>query len=535
MRGRAMHEERRTDKSEWLRMVERLGSGEGWPADELPIEIVQTHISAVLMGRHHVLKLKKPVDFGFLDYTTLSKRLNACEAELRLNRRLCPDTYISVLPIAGELERPKLFTDGPILDYGVWMHRLPAERMLDRLLSESSVTESMIASVAERLHAFHRKAARGPEVERMGSPETIRLNWEENFAQVAPYVGRAITRKAFEHINAWVTGWLDGNNALLLERVCAGHICEGHGDVRAESICMTDPVCIFDCIEFNERFRCGDVASEVAFLAMDLDARGRPDLGYYFAQSYTELSGDENLLRLLPFYRCYRAYVRGKVLSFRLDEPESGETEKKDALARARNFFDLALRYSSPLEYPTVIAVAGLSGTGKTTIARAVAGELGLRVVSADSIRKSLFTDTNLAGYGQGPYSTEANRITYQKMFEVGRALLKQDSGVVLDATLRRASDRTLATRMAEDLGACFRIVECRLKDDMIRARLDEREVRSDGLSDATWETYLRQRSEFEPITDAPPSSHLMLNTKGSITETARVVTSWLRMEDKNL
>lgn len=167
---------------------------------------------------------------------------------------------------------------------------------------------------------------------------------------------------------------------------------DGHGDVRCESICVKDDViCIYDCIEFNDRFRCDDVASEVAFLAMDLDAHGKPDLGYFFADAYQGRASDRELLTLLPFYWCYRAFVRGKVLSFRLNEAEFSEDEHKDAVIRAGNFFDLARRYASRLRKPSVIAVGGLSGTGKTTITRAIAGELGFRVISADAVRRSLF------------------------------------------------------------------------------------------------------------------------------------------------
>ena len=519
----------------WLEIVRRLRGGAGWRAEELPVEMIQTHISVVLLGRRHVLKLKKPVDFGFLDYTTLEKRRRACEAEVRLNRRLCPDTYLGVAHVTEEDGRARLSGQGAIVDYGVWMKRLPADRMLDRMLAEGRVTEAVIDSVAVRLREFHPKARRGTDVDVYGSPRVVRLNWEENFAQTAAYVGRTIERDAFESLRRWVDDWLERNEALLAARVAGGHVCEGHGDVRAESVCVTDPVCIYDCIEFNERFRCCDAASEVAFLSMDLDARGRPDLGYYFAECYERRSGDPQLFRLLPFYRCYRAYVRGKVLSFRLDEPEFDEAAREEARTRARLFFDLALRYSRRLGCPTVIAVAGLSGTGKTGVARAVAGELGLRVVSADAVRKSLFTDTAQAGYGVGPYGREANLLTYRKMLEAGRAPLEEDGGVVFDATFRRASDRELARRIAADSGACWRLVECRLDEESVRSRLEARAARKDGASDATWATYLRQREEFEPVEDGPPGTHLLLDTGGSIGSTGKTATDWLRLYDNQL
>ena len=516
----------------WQETVESLWGGAGWRAEELPVKMIQTHISVVLLGLRHVLKLKKPVDFGFLDYTTLEKRRRACEAEVWLNRRLCPDTYLGVAHVTREGGRARLFGQGRILDYGVWMKRLPADRMLDRMVAEGIVTEAVIEAVAARLREFHLKARRGPDVDQYGSPGVVRLNWEENFAQTAAYVGRTIERDAFEAVRRWVDDWLGRNEALLAARVAGGHVCEGHGDVRAESVCVTDPVCIYDCIEFNERFRCCDAASEVAFLSMDLDARGRPDLGHYFAECYGRRSGDHQLFRLLPFYRCYRAYVRGKVLSFRLDEPEFDVAAREEARTRARLFFDIALRYSQRLRRPTVVAVAGLSGTGKTGVARAVAGELGLRVMSADAVRKSLFTDTAGAGYGEGPYGPEANLLTYRKMLEAGRALLEEDGGVVLDATFRRASDRELARRMAAKAGACWRLVECRLDEESVRSRLEARAARKEGLSDATWATYLRQRGEFEQVENASPETHLRLDTTAPLSATGKAATDWLRLYD---
>jgi predicted kinase len=297
---------------------------------------------------------------------------------------------------------------------------------------------------------------------------------------------------------------------------------------------MTDEVCFFDCIEFNERFRCGDVASEVAFLAMDLDARGRPDLGFYFSERYQARTADEQLFALLPFYRCYRAYVRGKVLSFRLTEPEFGAEEKEAALLRAQHYFELARRYASRLGQPTVIVVAGLSGTGKTSVARAVAGELGLRVVSADVVRQSLFGEAKRpAGYGRGAYTAEANLRTYEALVETGHDLLRRDGGVILDATFRRAADRELARAMAAHAGAQWRLIECQLAPELVEARLNERLARKDGLSDATWETYLQQREEFESIADSSAFTHLVLDTSASLHAGGQAVTDWLRGNDR--
>lgn len=529
---RARQIEHPTGMQSWLDMVDSLRMAPNWQADDLPVELVHTHISVVLLGRRHVLKLKKPVDFGFLDYTTVENRRSACEAEVRLNRRLCPNTYLAVQPISIVSGQPRLSDAGPIIDYGVLMQRLPGDRMLDHLIARDEATEVMIDRVAERLCAFHDAADRSREIDRYGSLELIRQNWDENFEQMAPYVGRTIPQRAFETIRNWVDRWQREHQPLLRSRVEAGRIRDGHGDVRSESICVTNGICIFDCIEFNDRFRYGDVASEVAFLAMDLDARGRPDLGYYFAERCEKRSGDREMFELLPFYRCYRACVRGKVLSFRLDEADFSEVQKSAARSRARHYFNLARRYASRLQNPTVIVVSGLSGTGKTTLARSVAGELGLRVVSADAVRKSLFeSGSRNWGYGQGPYSSEANRLTYERLIEMGRDLIRSGEGVVLDATFRRKAVRDSTREIAISETAEYRLIECRLPATAVRSRLERRAERGETLSDATWETYLLQRREFDSI-DRSEVGHLALDTSGGLPIVARLATDWLRHRD---
>src|SRR5262245_33537108 len=430
--------------ADWLEMVEELRHAPEWSAlGGGPVEMTQTHISVVLLGRERVLKLKKPVDFGFLDYTTFEKRQRACAAEVELNRRLCDQTYLGVQPIVERHGTPRLSGPGRAVDHAVLMRRLPADRMLDEMVRQGSVTETIVDRVAERLSEFHRTAVRGPAVDAWGVPGAIRGNLDENFAQTHRFVGRTITESAYQTVERWVGQRLLGDRALFDGRVRDGHVVDGHGDVRCDSVCVTDGICIFDCIEFSDRFRCGDVASEVAFLAMDLDARGRPDLGYYVAERYAGKAGDAGMHRLLPFYRCYRAWVRGKVLSLALDEAEIDPGEKKTAAERAAHYFDLAHRYATPPERPTVIVVMGLAGTGKTSLARSVAGELGLRVVSTDAVRQELFgSEKGAATYGEGAYSAEATQKTYEAQRLQGGALLASYGGAVLDGTFLREEDR---------------------------------------------------------------------------------------------
>ncbi|HEX4945079.1 MAG TPA: AAA family ATPase [Blastocatellia bacterium] len=520
----------KTDLQAWLKMVAALQHAPDWPANEKPIEMKQTHISVLLLSKSYVVKLKKPVDFGFLDYTMLGKRERAVEDEVNLNRRLCRDVYIGYGGVI-EMEGTINFSGrhGTIVDYCVWMKRLPEDRMLDQLVARGEVTEAMIDAIAARLSEFHRTARRGAEVAKWGSLAEIRHNWDENFAQTQAFVGRTISTTDYEAIQTWVKQWLATKADLFQRR--GPYIVDGHGDVRCESVCVTDKdIYIYDCIEFNDRFRCDDVASEVAFLAMDLDARGRPDLGYFFTEAYERRIDDNDFFTLLPFYRCYRAFVRGKVLSFALNEAEFSPAEKDAAAQQAQQYFNLARRYATLLPQPTVITVTGLPGTGKTSVARAIAGEFGLRVVSADAMRKELFGAAKKpTGYEQGAYTPEANRLTYEKLLATGREYLQRDGGVVLDATFRRAEDRAQAQAMAAGAGAEWRRIECQLAPELVRARLEKRAATHEGLSDATWEIYLQQQAE-QPAAE-PDATWLILDTAGPLGVVAQTAADWLRSQ----
>ena len=510
-------------------MVGRLRNSKAvWSEDETPVEMIQTHISVILLGSRHVLKLKKPVDFGFLDYSTLEKRRLACEREVLLNSRLCPKMYIGTRAIAEGDDGIRLSGKGNVVEFGLLMKRLPEGQMLDRMVTGNSINESIILRIADKIFDFHQTARRGRDVDSFGNVEAIRFNWEENFEQTAPYIDRTISASDFNSVREWVENWIIENEGLLRERVKQGRICDGHGDLRCESICVTNGICIFDCIEFNDRFRCADVANEAAFLAMDLAAYGRPDLGYLFYERYCEISGDEQLYKLFSFYRCYRAFVRGKVLSFQLDEPEVGDGQHISAKKRAEEYFKIAVNSTKQLRTPTFIMVAGLSGTGKTSVARAIAGELGLRVVSSDAVRKSIFPEhKESAGYSKGIYSEDSRRRVYKEMIENGTAILRKDGSVILDATFQNAADREMVKQTAESLGAQTRFIECRLKPEMVRRRLKMRAEKKDGLSDATWETYQRQISDYQTFENSS-LAHLVLDTAKNLSENSRIAAEWL-------
>ena len=316
------------------------------PADDLRLH--ETHISWVILAGPFAYKIRKPVNLGFVDFTSAAARAEDCAREVRLNRRLCPDLYLGVVQIVERDGEYAIGGPGRPVEPAVWMRRLPAEGMLPAMLARNAVTPDLVREIARRLAAFHPEAATGPGVDEYGSPATIRGNWDENFAQTAPFIGRTLSQAAFERIRGFVERFQDERRPLLERRVAKGRIREGHGDLHAGSICVEGAqVQLFDCLEFTPRFRCSDVAAEVAFLAMDLDRYGRADLGQAFVDEYVQCSGDRELLQLLDFYRCYRAYVRGKVASLRLNQPGLSAEDLAAIEDEARAYFQMAERYAA--------------------------------------------------------------------------------------------------------------------------------------------------------------------------------------------
>ncbi len=309
------------------------------------IELVQTQMSFVFLTGDYVYKVKKPVNLGYLDYTTLDRRQFYCQREVELNQRLCPDAYLGVVPITQRQGDISIEGQGEVIEYAVKMRRLPQEAMMDGLLANNQVSPQMVTSLAQKLVEFHQRAETNANISAFSSLEAITKNTEENFSQTVEYIGRTISQAKYRHIKNYADSFIDKNASLFHKRIIGGRIRDCHGDLHAAHICFTNGICIYDCIEFNDRFRYCDVASEVAFLAMDLDHYERADLSQSFVNAYVAQSRDEELLRLLNFYKCYRAYVRGKVESFKLDDPYISEEEKTRVLAIARSYFELADSY----------------------------------------------------------------------------------------------------------------------------------------------------------------------------------------------
>jgi hypothetical protein len=329
-------------------VVAALLTPEAYPQNPGKIELIQTHISFVFLTGNYVYKVKKAVNFGFLDFSTLDKRHLFCEKELELNRRLCPEIYLEVIPITKS-DTIKVGGTGVTVEYALKMVRLPQERIMTVLLKENKIDKKTVDAIAEIVAKFHSKAQTNFEISQFGSLKIVKTNWDENFSQTTKYLNQTIPQIDFQFIESKINNFMTQNMALFESRIADKRIRDCHGDLHSGNIFITDKICIFDAIEFNDRFRYSDVAADVAFLAMDLDFQGRIDLADYFIEQYLAYSKDKTLPPLLPFYKCYRAYVRGKVVSFRLDDQNISAQEKASATKEAQAYFKLAAEYAKNL------------------------------------------------------------------------------------------------------------------------------------------------------------------------------------------
>ena len=318
-----------------------------YPHAAADIKLVQTHISYVFLAGDFVYKIKKPVDFGFLDFTSLQKRKYCCEQELVLNRRLSPSIYLGLAAITEQDGILSLDGPGKAIEYAVKMKRMPEEGMMSNIITTGRLAAPMIDAIIAKLVPFYEKASETSEIRQFGTANAVSVNVLENFDQTKDFVGcNALSQKQFDAISSYARKIL-ARTDLFEKRIAAGRIRDCHGDLYSANICLADDVYIYDCIEFNQRFRYCDVASDVAFLAMDLDFHALKELSDYFINRFVTTSGDPGLLTMLNFYKCYRAYVRGKIGLFTAHATEVDETTREKSLAMAAKYLTLAERYAA--------------------------------------------------------------------------------------------------------------------------------------------------------------------------------------------
>jgi aminoglycoside phosphotransferase family enzyme len=317
-----------------------------YPDKPEEVKFIETHISLLFLTGNYVYKVKKPVDFGFLDFTSLEKRKYFCEQEVKLNRRLSPKIYLGVVEITREGDRISLGGKGELVEYAVKMKQIPEESLMDKLLERRQVTPRMIEAISEKLVKFYFDAETNDSINSFAKPERIKQDTDENFEQTQKYIGVTISREVYEEVKKRTNDFFRTKEEIFYQRIDSDRIRDCHGDLRLEHIFWDEEISIFDCIEFNERFRYTDVAADIAFLAMDLDYHGREDLSEHLIRAYVGESGDHELTEVLDFYKCYRAFVRGKVESFQLDDPNISDEKKEEARNRAQKYFALSQKYA---------------------------------------------------------------------------------------------------------------------------------------------------------------------------------------------
>jgi aminoglycoside phosphotransferase family enzyme/predicted kinase len=459
--------------------------------EEAPVELRATHASWVFIAGADVWKVKRPVNLGFLDFSTVEARKKCCEDEVRLNRRLAPDVYLGVEPVRRDADGLRLGGsggDGPIVDWAVHMRRLPDGASAASRLARGALDAPRLAALAARVAAFHAAARAVPARGELGA---LRENVEQNFAETERFVGDLVDRDTFEDARAFATGWLDDNAELVQRRVAEGRSREGHGDLRLEHVYFPSddaeaPPLVIDCVEFAERYRAGDVAADVAFLAMELDLAGRPDLASGFLARYAEAADDFDLYRVLDFYASYRAWVRGKVAALVASDEGAAAELRRAKREEARRDFALARAYAGrPLDPPFIVAVGGVPGSGKSTLAAALGVALAAPVISSDRTRKALAGLKPTERGGPELYTDESRARIYAELLRRADAVVASGRSVILDATFSEPSRREEARLFARTRGAQLVLVELGCDPSVLRARLARRRA-GGSVSDAT-------------------------------------------------
>jgi len=503
-------------------LIEAMGQPEFFPGCAVPVELRQTHISYVFLAGAFVYKVKKPVRFTFLDYSTLARRHHFCEEEIRLNRRLAPKAYLGVVPILKSrggfvLGNGTTSESRTVAEFAVKMLRLPEDRMLDVLVNAGKIGVNEIDAIAQKLVSFH-LAASVDQAPIYGAPDSIWQRLSDNFKETESFVGKTISQSQITCIQEFSVASMEQHQSLFEIRLHEERIRDGHGDLRAAHICLTDPIIVFDCIEFSERLRYCDVASEIAFLAMDLDFLGEHELSERLVATYATTAQDRTFLTLIPFYKCYRAYVRGKVESLKSREKEVPEIERERAAVQAERYFRLSYRYAKGAPPPSLLIVCGLAGTGKSTVARILCDLTDFDVLNSDIVRKRLggISTTERINYDQRAdlYSDSFTQFTYGTLQVEAERLLRAGRGVIVDATFKDPEHRRLFLDSAQRLGVPVLFVECRAHKQEVLRRLRRRARQPEEVSDATVEVYLRQRKEFAPLNEIAAHCHIKINTE---------------------
>jgi uncharacterized protein len=484
-----------------------------------PIQLLQTHISYVFLTGEYAYKVKKPINFGFLDFTSLEKRRYFCHEELRLNRRLSPDLYLAVLPIvetAGQYQFGGVDPVQTAAEYALKMRQFPQEMLLSHLFQDGKLTPKIVQQLAIQVAEFHASAVTNPDVTAYASVASVQQVDTNNHAISTPFIGTSQTQRQLDETRAFTTQFFEQHADWFVQRQANGKIRECHGDLHLNNVCLyQDKIQIFDCIEFNKEFRNIDVIYDVAFMVMDLEFRGRLDLANLFLNTYLEQTGDYIGAALLPLYLSMRAYIRGKVNSLALNDPAISTLDKAEFLQRAQAYYRQAWDYSQRSQ-GRLILMSGLSGSGKSTVARQLAQRLNAIHVRSDAVRKHLAEiplhqrGDRGGTFGSGIYTPEMTQKTYGALLELGLLLAQQGWSVILDAKYDRQALRQTVIEAAIAARIPVKIVQCTAPMEVLRDRLNRR---TNDIADATADLLDSQIKAAEPLTDSEKAVTITLQT----------------------
>lgn len=485
-------------------LIDALRDPRCYPHPVDRVQVVETHISWILLTGAYAYKLKKPLTLGFLDFSTLSARKHFCEEELRLNRRLDPDLYLEVVAICEGPQRPVIGGQGPVLEYAVKMRQFPEEGLLDRVQERGELLPAHIDAMARQIAAFHQDCERAASDGAYGSPSAIAGPALQNFDQIGVLLPDAADRAQLEALRLWTEFHGHALAETFRARQWNGFVRECHGDLHLGNVFMErGAIQLFDCIEFNPGLRWIDVMSDVAFMVMDLWHRNHPDLARRFLNGYLEQSGDYAGVGTLAYYLVYRAMVRAKVVLIRSGQPEVGEDEKSVGRSECRRFLALAQRFAARPQ-PWIAITHGPSGSGKSHFA----GQL-LECCECVRIRSDV---ERKRAHGLGPqaetgspvgaelYGEAATRATYAGLAALGAAVLEAGWPLIADATFLVRWQRDLLRQLARKQGLPLRILDFRAADAILRDRIRARVGQGGDPSEATLEVLERQLRTAEPL-----------------------------------
>jgi hypothetical protein len=466
-----------------------------------PIQLIQTHVSYVLLTGEYAYKVKKPVNFGFLDFSTLEKRHHFCQEELRLNQRGAAELYLDVLPITQTGDKYTLKGTGEPVEYLVKMRQFPEGSLFSDLFDQGNLTEKLLERLAQVLAKFHAKGEINDYIRSFGQVSQIRIAIDENYEQTESYIGGPQTQQQFDETRQATDHLFAEQEALFNSRLDNNWIRECHGDVHLRNIALwNDEILLFDCIEFNEPFRFVDVMFDVAYIVMDLDARDRRDLSNLFLNAYAEQMGDWEGLQVLPLYLSRQSYVRAKVTSFLLSDPSIPEAVKQSSSETAARYYRLAWEYTKPRQ-GSLTLMSGLSGSGKSTVARHLAHQTGAIHIRSDAVRKHL-AGIPLDERGENNlYTPEMSQKTYDRLLDLGITLANQGYSVILDAKYDRQPLRQAVISEAQTHQLPLKILYCTAPLSVLQERLRDR---TGDVSDATADLLPSQKMDPFSPTEQP-------------------------------